>query len=76
MFIYSHTFTFVFMCVDKYGLLKLLKGMKLPKYNLSYHTRDLIHSLVKSTCERKHVHIVLVFNFALNQVPISVCFLP
>ena len=29
--------------------------MKLPKYNLSYNTRDLIHSLAKSTCERKHV---------------------
>ena len=27
--------------------------MKLPKYNLSYNTRDLIHSLAKSTCERK-----------------------
>ena len=29
--------------------------MKLPKYNLSYNTRDLIHSLAKSTCERKYV---------------------
>ena len=28
--------------------------MKLPKYNLSYNTRDLIHSLAKSTCERKY----------------------
>ena len=28
--------------------------MKLPKYNLSYNTWDLIHSLAKSTCERKY----------------------
>ena len=27
--------------------------MKLPKYNLSHNTRDLIHSPAKSTCERK-----------------------
>ena len=27
--------------------------MKLPKYKLSHNTWDLIHSLAKSTCERK-----------------------
>ena len=27
--------------------------MKLPKCNLNHNTRDLIHSLAKSTCERK-----------------------
>ena len=31
--------------------------MKLPKYNLSYNTWDLIHSLAKSTCERKYEKI-------------------
>ena len=45
----------MFMCVNKYGLLKLFQGMKLSKYNLSYNTRDLIHSLAKSTFEKKYV---------------------
>ena len=33
--------------------------MKLSKYNLSYNTRDLLHSLAKSTCERKRKSIYL-----------------
>ena len=32
--------------------------MKLPKYNMSYNTRDLIHSLAKSTCERKYDKVI------------------
>ena len=49
----------MFMCVNKYGLLKLFQGMKLPKYNLSYNTRDLIHLLAKSTFEKKYVEKLL-----------------
>ena len=41
------------MCVNNYGFNKLTVGMKLPKYNLSYNTRDLIDSLAKRTCGRK-----------------------
>ena len=51
------------MCVDKYGLLKLLYGIKLPKCDLSYNTRDLIHSLAKSTCERKMKKSLLTNEF-------------
>ena len=29
--------------------------MKLPKYNLSYNTRELIHSLAKMTCEQRSI---------------------
>ena len=36
--------------------------MKLPKYNLSYNTRDLIHSLAKSICERKDYKFVCSFS--------------
>ena len=53
----------MFMCVNKYGLLKLFLGMKLLKYNLSYNTRDLIHSLAKSTCEKKYKGILLMCFF-------------
>ena len=35
--------------------------MKLPKYNLSYNTRDLIYSLAKSTCERTYEIIGFCF---------------
>ena len=30
------------------------KGTTLPKYNLSYNTRDLIKSLAQNTSDRKH----------------------
>ena len=30
------------------------KGMKLPKYNLGYNTRDQLRSLAISASERKH----------------------
>ena len=32
------------------------KGMKLPKYNLGYNTRDQLRSLAISASERKHDH--------------------
>ena len=46
------------MCVNKYGLLKLFYDVELPKYNLRYNTRDLIHSFAKSTCERKYIFVI------------------
>ena len=35
------------------GYLDLIVGMKLPKYNLCYNTRDLIKSLAENTNDRK-----------------------
>ena len=34
-----------------YGSMKLRLGMKLPKYNLSYNTRDLIKSLAEDASD-------------------------
>ena len=45
--------------------------MKLPKYNLSYNTRDLIHSLAKSTCERKYDFFIII---AKVTFPFVFCF--
>ena len=35
-----------------YGYLNFILGMKLPKYNLCYNTRDLIKSLAANTNDR------------------------
>ena len=35
-----------------YGYLKLIIGMKLPKYNVCYNTRGLITSLAEKTNDR------------------------
>ena len=38
-----------------YGSLKLIIGMKLPKYNLRYNTRDLITSLAENNNDRNDI---------------------
>ena len=37
-----------------YGYLNFIVGMKLPKYDLCYNTRDLIKSLAENTNDRNH----------------------
>ena len=38
-----------------YGYLNFILGMKLPKYNLCYNTRDLIKSLAENTNDRNEL---------------------
>ena len=49
------------MCVNYYGFNKLNKGMKLPKYNLSYNTRDVINSVTKGPVIDKIALFVMTF---------------
>ena len=42
------------MCVSDYGSIKPDIDVKLPKYNLSYNTWDLVNSLAKSTSDRNY----------------------
>ena len=37
------------------GFLKLIVGMKLPKYNLCYNTPDLIKSLAENANDRSEI---------------------
>ena len=55
------------MSVDKYGFTVVTYGMKLTKYNVNYNSRDIIHSLAKSTSERKFgKFIAKPFNCKVN----------
>ena len=45
------------MCVSDYGSIKPDIDVKLPKYNLSYNSRNPVNSLAKSTSDRKYEKI-------------------
>ena len=44
-----------------YGYLDLIVGMKLPKYNLCYNTRDLIKSLAENANDRMASNVLADF---------------
>ena len=52
-------------CVSNNGFEQ--KGMKLPKYNLGYNTRDQLRSLAISASERKHI----CHSFSVYSIPFA-----
>ena len=47
------------------------KGMKLPKYNLGYNTRDQLRSLAISASERKHERLIIDINKKLLEATLK-----